>query len=169
MRSSLRSRFIRVMVGLVLLAPAVPVQTAAATVDCKDVHVVWARGANLDPGAFDFNRFVNLDLLPRIGAPVTTSVYQLGVTAFNGKKYLPVDDIGLILELFSTVLSPYWDSVQTGKDELSAYLTDRAAQCPNEVYILGGFSEGANVLGAGLFDLPQSVRDRIAFVALFGD
>jgi Mg-chelatase subunit ChlD len=169
MRPSLRSRFIRVMVALVLLAPAVPVETAAAAVDCKDVHVVWARGANLDPGAFDFTTFVNLDLLPRIGAPVTTSVYQLGVSPFNGKKYLPVNEIGLILELFSTVLSPYWDSVQTGKDEFSAYLTDRAAQCPNEVYILGGYSEGANVLGAGLFDLPQSVRDRIAFVALFGD
>lgn len=64
---------------------------------------------------------------------------------------------------------PYDDSVAEGRQELAAYLTDRHAQCANETYVLGGYSEGADVIGSGLFDLPQAVRDRVAFAALFGD
>ena len=127
MRPSLRARFVRILAAVVLLAPAVPVERIAAAA-CSDVHVVWARGAALPVGNFDHNGFVSRDLIPRIGAPVTVSEYQLGDAGFNGKKYAPVDEIGLILEFFGTALSPYWDSVQTGREELAAYLTDRVGR-----------------------------------------
>jgi len=65
--------------------------------------------------------------------------------------------------------NPYDNSVEEGRQELAAYLTDRAAQCPNEVFVLGGYSQGAHVIGEGLWGLDRAVRDRVAYVALFGD
>ena len=79
-----------------------------------------------------------------------------------------MDFVGLFGQFIGETL-PYQLSVLTGRDELSNYLPDRAGQCPDEKYILGGWSEGAQVVGSGLSDLPQAVRDRIVFVTLFGD
>jgi hypothetical protein len=41
----------------------------------------------------------------------------------------------------------YGDSVNTGVDELTAYLTKRAAACPAAHFGLGGYSQGAQVVG----------------------
>ena len=68
MRPSLRLNLARVAVGLMLLAPIVPVDPVTA-VACSDVHVVFARGANRAVGDFDFTGFVVRDLKSRIGAP----------------------------------------------------------------------------------------------------
>jgi hypothetical protein len=35
--------------------------------------------------------------------------------------------------------------------------------------VLGGYSQGAHVMGEALFDLSRDAKNRIAFVALFGD
>jgi Mg-chelatase subunit ChlD len=167
MRSSLRLKLARVFVGLTLLAPVTPVETVAA-VSCSDVHVIWVRGANLGLSAFDHDAFVTRDLLPRIGAPVTTSEHELGDPGFGGFTYVPADSAALFQQGLG-IGDAYQQSVAAGRSELNGYLTDRAAQCGNEVYVLGGYSEGADVIGSTLFDLPQTVRNRIAFVALFGD
>ena len=89
----------------------------------------------------------------------------------GGHLYQPTDDVGLVVEGLTGSLpfGPFDASVQSGIDELTAYLGDRAVQCPSEVYVLGGYSEGADVVGRALGVLPAALRDRIAFVALFGD
>jgi Mg-chelatase subunit ChlD len=160
----------RLLVALVVLVPMAPVESVSA-VTCTDVHIVWARGANLAPNDFDWNQFVNTDLKARIGPEVSVSDYQLGNPGFGGFTYQPGDEVALIVEGLTAPLpfGPYDNSVQTGINELSAYMTDRVAQCANEVYVLGGYSEGADVTGRALSVLPQSIRDRVVFVALFGD
>ena len=167
---SMRSRVCFTLMTFVLVLPAVPVNPVMA-VTCSDVHVVWARGANLGFSAFDWSRFVDQDLRSRIGPGVAMTDYQLGNPGFGGFTYQPVDDVGLILEGMTGSLpfGPFDSSVQTGINELNAYLIDRSSQCANEVYVLGGYSEGADVVGRSLSVLPQSVRDRVAFAALFGD
>lgn len=167
MHPSLRSRFARVLIAAALLVPAVPVEPVLGLA-CTDVHVIYVRGANLGLNAFDHDNFVERDLLPRIGNPVTTSEYQLGDPGFGGFTYQPADS-GALFEQGLGSGEAYAESVASGRDELTAYLTDRTAQCGNEVYVLGGYSEGAEVVGAALFELTQAIRDRIAFVALFGD
>lgn len=83
MRRTVRSTAARVLVSLTLLTPVVPTEPVAA-VTCTDVHVVWARGANLGLDAFDWTRFVDTDLRQRIGPGVTMSDYQLGDPGFGG-------------------------------------------------------------------------------------
>lgn len=56
-----------------------------------------------------------------------------------------------------------------GRAELDAWLSHRIIECPGEVYVLAGLSQGAEVVGEGLLDLSEAVLDRIAYVALFGD
>ena len=48
-------------------------------------------------------------------------------------------------------------------------MAHRTVECPNEVYVLAGWSQGAQVIGEGLFLLNQSVQSRVAYVAMFGD
>jgi alpha-tubulin suppressor-like RCC1 family protein/Mg-chelatase subunit ChlD len=163
-----RHRVTALLVGL-LLAGLASVQPVLATFSCSDVHVIWARGATQGPNGFDFERFYTLELAPRIHDPITKSSWQLGLDGYLGESYTPVtDSLQLIGEGFGGD-AEYESSVAGGVAELVRYLTDRAAACPGEVYVLGGHSEGAQVMGEGLFALPQNVRDRIAFVALFGD
>jgi Mg-chelatase subunit ChlD len=99
------------------------------------------------------------------------SDYQLGDPGFGGNVYQATGNLALLVEGMAGFLpgGPYEDSVNIGRAELVAYLADRAAQCGNETYILGGYSQGAQVVGGALAALPLAIRDRIAFVSLFGD
>jgi Mg-chelatase subunit ChlD len=63
----------------------------------------------------------------------------------------------------------YEDSRDEGIAEFLTYMASRTAACPGETYILAGFSQGADLLGRAMFDLPSASRDRIAFLSLFGD
>ncbi len=65
----------------------------------------------------------------------------------------------------------YGDSVKTGSNELVAHLNDRVSRCPQESIVLGGYSQGADVVGWVLqrSDLSQTVRNHVGYVALYGD
>lgn len=65
----------------------------------------------------------------------------------------------------------YWGSVQIGVSELTGYLNQRAARCPNEAIVLGGHSQGADVVGTTLErgGLSDTAKSHIAYVALYGD
>jgi hypothetical protein len=73
----------------------------------------------------------------------------------------------------------YAQSVTIGKNELVTHLNDRYAgngpkdngSCANETLILGGYSQGADVVGWALrsSELSQAVKDHIGYVALYGD
>lgn len=63
----------------------------------------------------------------------------------------------------------YGKSVNQGVAELHAYLNARHQKCPKEFFILGGYSQGAQVIGQALPDISSSVKDKIVFNMLFGD
>lgn len=63
----------------------------------------------------------------------------------------------------------YGNSVKEGVNELKAYLTDLYTSCPVTKVVLGGYSQGAQVMGQSLEQLTPEVRNNITFVALFGD
>jgi hypothetical protein len=104
MRRSMGNKVARLLVAMVVLVPMAPVESVSA-VTCTDVHIVWARGANLDPNDFDWNQFVNTDLKARIGPEVSVSDYQLGNPGFGGFTYqtaslrVPTKDIDLVSAL----------------------------------------------------------------------
>lgn len=63
----------------------------------------------------------------------------------------------------------YRQSVIEGMGEFITYLADRGARCPAEVFLVGGYSQGAQVISRSLSLLVPDTRGRIAHVALFSD
>ena len=74
-----------------------------------------------------------------------------------------------LLELYRQAASEYRNSVVEGMGEFTHYLNDRGADCPDEIFLVGGYSQGAQVVRGGLSLLDKETRDRIAHVALFSD
>jgi hypothetical protein len=82
---------------------------------------------------------------------------------------------------WSNVTGSYSASVKTGADELVNHLNERALrseECRKQPIILGGYSQGADVVGWALERAPGNVdypalvpqaRELIAYVALYGD
>ncbi|GAA4732758.1 hypothetical protein GCM10023328_10050 [Modestobacter marinus] len=67
------------------------------------------------------------------------------------------------------IVGKYNASRQAGTDELVTFLNARVAACPGEVYVLGGYSQGADAVGAALPGLSSAARAAIGYIALFGD
>ena len=86
---------------------------------------------------------------------------------------VPVDNWSVV----NVVNGKYNNSVVVGSNELVAHLNQRylpgpvGRGCSNESLVLGGYSQGADVVGWTLqrSDLLQVVRDHVGYVALYGD
>lgn len=71
-------------------------------------------------------------------------------------------------------LDKYFNSRELGTNGLVAYLNDRARRCGREAFVLGGFSQGADVVGAaigrdGYGSLSPAARNQLAVVTQYGD
>ncbi|MCK9641747.1 MAG: cutinase family protein, partial [Prolixibacteraceae bacterium] len=67
------------------------------------------------------------------------------------------------------VANRYYESVTDGAEELAWYLEDKLTSCPFQQVILGGYSQGAHVVGDALPKIQPMLRARINYVALYGD
>ncbi|MFE0579180.1 cutinase family protein [Streptomyces sp. NPDC058874] len=73
----------------------------------------------------------------------------------------------------------YHDSRAAGSEAAARLLNDRSAHCDGleagtkgrarQWFILGGYSQGAHVMREALFRLTDAARQRVLYVALFGD
>lgn len=158
------------LLGALVIPPA-PV--LAALPFCGDVQLVWARGAGQPLDDDDNFDLIDGELDSLLGESISYTSYELGQeepTGFGGFSY-PAggDHPRTILEWTLGEAGEFSNSVTEGRAELDAWLTHRTVECPGEVYVLAGLSEGAKVIGDGLFDLDEAVLDRIAYVAIFGD
>ncbi|MGH3561973.1 MAG: cutinase family protein [Mycobacterium sp.] len=140
-----------------LQSAAAPPASAAGE-PCPDVETVFARGTAEEPGLGPTGQAFVDSLRPKIGTK------SLGVYAVN---YPATDD---------------WPTGIDGVRDASAHILSTAATCPKTKMVLGGFSQGAAVMGfvtanvipdgVGGPDLPQpmppEVADHVAAVTLFG-
>ena len=150
----------------------------AANVDnkCTLVTGVFARGSGQKVGQDrnETSRFRN-QLLSRIGDESKLNFYELGSESYGGNQYPAVDvsnvwngnTIGA--KLSGGMGNDYGKSVRQGVAELQAYLDARHRKCPNEFFILGGISQGAQVVGQALPNISSGVKNKIVFNMLFGD
>ena len=135
-------------------ASAAPSVTAGA---CPDIEVVFARGTGESPGVGYFGDAFVDSLRAKIG-PKSMGVY--------GVNYPATTD-------FPTAL--------TGIEDASNHIEHTASTCPNTKMVLGGFSQGAAVMGfvtaaaipeGAPADTPQpmppDVANHVAAVVLFG-
>ncbi len=67
----------------------------------------------------------------------------------------------------------YRQSIQDGAEELAGYLQDEMTRCPSQYNVVGGFSQGAQVVGDAMALMHTRGQDqmlsRLGHVDLFGD
>ncbi len=143
-----------------LLTASVPSASAAPSVTagpCPDIEVVFARGTGEPPGVGGIGQTFVDSLRSKVGGKSMT-VY--------GVNYPASTD-------FLTAMS--------GIDDAGSHVEHMAAGCPNTKMVLGGFSQGAAVMGfvtsAAIPDgapsdapkpMPPDIADHVAAVVLFG-
>jgi cutinase len=141
-----------------LLSPAIGTPSASAA-PCADVEVVFARGTFEPPGIGTTGEAFVDSLRSRVGGK-SVDVYSVNYPA-----------------------SLDFATAADGVIDASNRVRDMAASCPNTKMVLGGYSQGAAVIGyitadaipagftppAGITGpLPPGVADHVAAVALFG-
>jgi cutinase len=151
--------------GAGLATLSAPTATATATAPtaaaaCTDIEVVAARGT-FEPGTLGFI----------VGDPVYSALQRkiTGKTLSSYKVNYPAD-----LSLTSAA---------QGNADLVNHVRSQAASCPNQRFILVGYSQGANVVdnsigisSAGavvgspiVATLPAAIEPKVAAVLLFGN
>lgn len=169
------------------LALIAATQPASADPACNNggVYILFARGSQESPAFYagESKMFVD-EVRRRVEAVGVRSDYaDLGNLDGNYRDKLGPAE-------YPAVWGPNWfffqlndgtwqfpgygRSVEIGTNELVKHLNDRSARCPNEAIVLGGYSQGADVVGwaverQGYGGLNAHTRSRIAFVALYGD
>lgn len=69
----------------------------------------------------------------------------------------------------SWIPGEYRDSVKHGTAEAIGFLKDQVQKCPDQYYMVGGYSQGAQVMGDALFGLDTSEQAKVLGAGLFGD
>lgn len=141
---------------------------------CENVDIVFARGSGQNLGQSESSR-LKLEIEARISKSSTLNFYELGTESYGGHKY-PAIDVGNVFNgnpigawVSAGQSNDYGKSVDAGVGELYNYVVARNAKCPNARIVLGGYSQGAQVVGQTLPKFSDAVKSKIDFVALFGD
>jgi len=136
--------------------PAAPAPLAAP--GCPDVEVVFARGTTEAPGIGAMGQAFVDDLRPKLGAR-TVGVYAVDYPA-----------------------SPDFPTAVQGITDASTHVQEMAANCPDTQLVLGGYSQGAAVMGFVTTELvpdgvsasevpapmPPDIAEHVSAVALLG-
>ena len=140
---------------------------------CMLATAIFARGSGQELNAKEAQTF-RKQLQNRVGKD-KLNFYELGSESYGGNQY-PAVDVSNIwngnaigAKLSGGMGNDYGKSVNQGVAELQAYLDARHRKCPKEFFILGGYSQGAQVIGQALPGISSSVKDKIVFNMLFGD
>lgn len=134
---------------------------------------IFARGSGQGLNAKEAQTF-RRQLQNRVGKD-KLNFYELGSESYGGNQY-PAVDVSNVwngnaigAKLSGGMGNTYGKSVKEGVAELRAYLDARHRKCPNEFFILGGVSQGAQVVGQALPNISSGVKNKIVFNMLFGD
>jgi hypothetical protein len=144
---------------------AAPSKTAQAAPNCKDVFFAGARGSGEKANAWEgFGETVGRMLIkfrskvPKYVSVKADPVFYEAVDIITWENALRLGGV-------------YRDSVDDGTTYLHDTLKIYSERCPRTVYVLAGYSQGAQVVTNVLEELhfhdPQEIADKIVSVALF--
>lgn len=164
-----------IIVGIITIFVAIYTpEVDAEAASCSSVEMVFARGSGQELEAEEFSRFYE-QLDSRINHPLTLNFYELGSQKQGNYQYPAVN----VSKLSNGNAAGAWFSAGEGNDygrsvdqgvgELHHYLQKRSADCARSVFVVAGYSQGAQVVGTTLHRLSADVRQRIVHVGLFGD
>lgn len=140
---------------------------------CQKLETVFARGSGQKTNQAENNNF--RDKIKDRVEDVYEVIhhYELGTEKYGGYQYpaVSVENAWNALGALgsSGMGNVYGASVNQGVIEFRSYLKERMRVCGESYFILGGYSQGAQVIGQLLPALSQEMRNRIIYVALFGD
>ncbi|WP_194814490.1 cutinase family protein [Nocardia sp. XZ_19_385] len=157
--------------GVLAAALLTPIPAAAqAEPGCTDAQLIMARGTDFDDGLF----FAAPDAIPdyKVGEPLYAALQEADPER-SWSQYnvaYPADLVGVV-------------GVPMGSKDLVAHLEARAAACPNQLFVLAGYSQGANVVGNSIgmnsssatvggpvaVTIPAELEPRVRAVLLFGN
>lgn len=159
-------------------------RSTVAESSCSDVRLVYLRGSGQPRSGEEINEesgnpeFQEFHSEQKEGAKFNE---ELIVLLKNGPSYTsisidyPADDAHVgnasraDVNWWGNYNDPYHISQAKGVEMLLAEVRESIASCSDQQLILGGYSQGAHVIGDSLHLLTQSERNHIAYVALFGD
>jgi len=143
-----------------------------ASDSCSDLQVIFAGGSGQDFNDDESQEFFK-QIKERLPQQLSLTEYGLGTESQNGHQYPAVSIDNNWVKLRAKISAgygyEYGNSVQQGMLELYHYLKQQHIQCPDTYYVLGGYSQGAQVTGHTLQFLSEEIRNKITFTALFGD
>ncbi|ARP71759.1 cutinase family protein [Streptomyces pluripotens] len=160
--------------GLTIFGPVTSAKADPACMKNGGVYVVFARGSGESFDGAQARAFKTsvLSILASYEAP--RAWVELGnldnaqqpQDQLSPGRYPAVGwaDWGIL-----TGMDGYYDSVWTGVSELVTHLNDRASRCPRESIVVGGYSQGAEVVGYAMNSISDYTRSHIGYVALYGD
>ncbi len=133
---------------------------SARTVGCPPVILYFARGSSqvLAGTVTGFGRPGHL-LSEELRRHYGTKVIGTMGDAYPAVAVTPRSMLG----------KGYRRSVESGVESARQNVADLTMLCPGSWFVLGGFSQGAQVIRTALDGLNETAQRRIAAVALFGD
>lgn len=148
-----------------------PLATTTSAASCDDIKFIFARGSGQplsDEDYINFRKEIISELKLR-KSNLKYSFYELGSSSHGGAKYPAV-----ALNFFNTIAAKisagtaasYGKSVEQGIAELKSYISETNLGCKNTKFVLGGYSQGAQVITTTIPDLNP---DKIVYAATFGD
>ncbi len=174
-----------VIVGLLLAS-----RPSSAQGVCTDIVTIFLRGSGQPAYIYGTKDYIDSDslnetkdFLGQVRQKTNNYTYEgINLTNFVGyssKGYVAVP-VGPWGQPLVNMASAEWtlakltggnypQSVEDGVQELTGFLQDRVIECPDQKIVLGGYSQGAQVVGETLWRLPKNVGNKLTFVALFGD
>lgn len=163
--------------GIIALTPLISFTPSNAYVfSCDDVRFVFARGSGSNLGAADETAWrTSLDNMFK-GTKLKYSFYELGTTEQNGHKYPAAAISGSISGFFNLIGTAigggnsfaYGDSVDEGVAELQNYTENINKACPYTKFVVGGYSQGAQVVSK-VISKSLIPADKLIYAATFGD
>lgn len=149
--------------------------TTGAQSQCSLVNVVFARGSGqgIRSGeAFAFDKNIKEKMN---GVGVSYQFHELQLSEYPAVS-VGVDGLGKVKRSIGAIVTggegyAYGKSVDQGARSMANYVKKTLASCKGAKFVLGGYSQGAQVVGEALHLLKndQQARDSIVFAALFGD
>lgn len=141
--------------GAAAMSPAGASAAASVRSACPDVDVVFARGTNEPAGLGEPGS--------AFAASLAADLPGWDVTAYAVQYPASIDQL----------------SAGAGAEDMSRHVIAVAAQCPDTLFVIGGYSQGATVTDKAVgidtgvpylgTEIPSSLVPRVAAVATFGN
>ncbi len=144
--------------------------------NCTDLKIIWARESGASQNDRNYQEFEKAYEKVFKNSGISYSFYELSREGGFGGYYYTAPGIGVSdWTRFKTSLGAlfsggdsyaYGESIEAGSSEAAAFISAYVKKCPSSKIVLGGFSQGAQVVSRTLQKISAK---NLLYAATFGD